>query len=166
MGKPNISSILAKSKEIYDDIFTQLLNSEEVGVDVRLHYAPTWTPSTATVFDGWGGASINGTPDVTVNDGIKQAEVTENIKMRVYSTDAQGFGRSQFKSLGGGVYVEGRILTIGFMTDYNKIVNCVSADFYLEAESTMGRKPYKLATEVRPHGFGHDKFLFCFWDKV
>lgn len=166
MGKPNISKILAKSKDIYDDIMIQLLESEEVGMLVRLHFAPTWTPSTSTHYEDWGGASINGTPDVSAEVGEKQTDVTTEVRMRVYSTDAQGFGRSLYKFLGGAKYTNGELLTIGYMKDYGKVADSVKADFYLETESITGLKTYKVIGDIRPHGFAKDKFFFCFWEKV
>ena len=166
MGTPNISKILGKAKSLYDNIMTQVLESDEIGMLVRLHYGPTWVDSATPQFSDWGGASIDGTPELGATPGQKQTEVTEEVKMRVYSTDAQGFGRSIFRALAGTKYVEGQLLTIGYMADYTKVADCIKADFYLETESVTGRKTYKLATDVRPHGFGKDKFFFCFWEKV
>lgn len=168
MAKVNITKILSKTKEIYDDICLQLIASDEIGQLVRLHYPPTWISSTVNQFDDWGGsASINGKPSLEQNgEAQKQSEVTEEIRMRVYSTDAQGFGRSIFRALAGTKYVEGQLLTIGLMSDYGKVSGCIKADFYIETESVTGLKTYKLATDVRPHGFGKDKFFFCFWEKV
>ena len=82
------------------------------------------------------------------------------------SSDAKGFGRSIFRQLGGVKYVDNQLLTIGFMTDYGKVSNCVKADFYLETEGITGRKTYKLSSDVHPHGFGKDTFFFCFWEKA
>lgn len=163
----DISSILAKSKEIYDDIGAQLIASDEIGQLVRIHYAPVWEPSATPQFPEWGNASINGTPNLSPNgNSQKQTEVTEEIRMRVYSSDATGFGRSIFRRLAGTKYVEGQLLTIGLMTDYKKVANSVKADFYLGTEATTGIRSYKLATEIHPHGFGKDKFFFCFWEKA
>jgi hypothetical protein len=163
----NISSILAQSKAIYDDICGQLIASDEIGQLVRVHYAPIWEPSSTPQFPEWGNASINGTPNLSPNgNSQKQTEVTEEIRMRVYSSDATGFGRSIFRRLAGTKYVEGQLLTIGLMTDYKKVANSVKADFYLGTEATTGIRSYKLATEIHPHGFGKDKFFFCFWEKA
>jgi hypothetical protein len=167
MAQINISKVLHIVKEKYDDICTQLIASDEIGQVVRLHFPPTWENSANPQFNDWGGASINGTPYIDGNaNNQKQVEVTAEIRMRVYSTDAQGFGRSAFKQLGAGKYVEGQLLTIGLMSDYTKVVDCIKADFYTETESTTGRKSYKLYSDVRPHGFGKDKFFFCFWEKI
>ena len=163
----DISSILAQSKAIYDDICGQLIASDEIGQLVRVHYAPVWEPSATPQFPEWGNASINGTPNLSPNgNSQKQTEVTEEIRMRVYSSDATGFGRSIFRRLAGTKYVEGQLLTIGLMTDYKKVANSVKADFYLGTEATTGIRSYKLATEIHPHGFGKDKFFFCFWEKA
>lgn len=163
----NISSILAQAKTIYDDIGTQLIASDEIGQLVRIHYAPVWEASATPQFSEWGNASINATPNLSPEgNSQKQVEVTEEIRMRVYSTDAQGFGRSIFRKLAGTKYVEDQLLTIGLMTDYSKVVNCVKADFYISTEDITGLKTYKLATDVRPHGFGKDTFFFCFWEKA
>ena len=163
----DISSILAQSKVIYDDICGQLIASDEIGQLVRIHYAPVWEPSSTPQFPEWGNASINGTPNLSPNgNSQKQIEVTEEIRMRVYSSEATGFGRSIFRRLAGTKYVDGQLLTIGLMTDYKKVANSVKADFYLGTEATTGIRSYKLATEIHPHGFGKDKFFFCFWEKV
>lgn len=163
----NISSILAKSKEIYDGVCLQLIASDEIGQLVRIHYTPTWTPSSTPQFPSWGNANFNGTPNFSAGQtSQKQAEVTEEIRMRVYSTDSKGFGQSIFRQLGGAQYTQGQILTIGLMQDYGKVVDCVKADFYIATESVTGVKPYKLITDVRPHGFGKDTFFFCFWEKI
>ena len=163
----NISAILAQAKVIYTDIVTQLIASDETGQLVRLHYTPLWETSANPQFSQWGNASINATPSLTTGEGSKkQVEVTEEIRMRVYSSDAQGFGRSIFRRLAGTKYVEGQLLTIGLMTDYTKVASSLKADFYLTTEAITGRKPYKLATDVHPHGFGKDTFFFCFWEKA
>ena len=163
----DISSILAQSKVIYDDICGQLIASDEIGQLVRIHYAPVWEPSSTPQFPEWGNASINATPNLSpAGNSQKQVEVTEEIRMRVYSSEATGFGRSIFRKLAGTKYVEGQLLTIGLMTDYKKVANSVKADFYLGTEATTGIRSYKLATEIHPHGFGKDKFFFCFWEKA
>lgn len=163
----DISSILAKSKEIYDDIGAQLIASDEIGQLVRIHYAPVWEASATPQFPEWGNASINATPNLSpAGNSQKQVEVTEEIRMRVYSSEATGFGRSIFRKLAGTKYVEGQLLTIGLMTDYKKVANSVRADFYLGTEATTGIRSYKLATEIHPHGFGKDTFFFCFWEKA
>lgn len=167
MATPNISAILAKTKEIYNDICSQLIASDEIGQLVRLHFAPTWETSSTPQFSEWGNASINATPSLGGEEiNNKQVEVTDQVRMRVYSSEAQGFGRSIFRKLAGTKYVEGQILTIGLMSDYTKVADCLKADFYLETENITGRKSYKLATEILPHGFGKDTFFFCFWEKV
>lgn len=163
----NISSVLTQSKLIYNDICTQLIASDETGQLVRVHYAPVWELSATPQFPEWGNASINGTPNLSPNgNSQKQVEVTEEIRMRVYSSESQGFGRSIFRQLAGTKYVEGQLLTIGLFTDYVKVANSVRADFYLTTEATTGRKSYKLATDLHPHGFGKDTFFFCFWEKA
>jgi len=163
----NISSILAQSKVIYDDICSQLIASDEIGQPVRIHYTPLWEDSANPQFSQWGNASINATPSLTTGEvNKKQVEVTEEIRMRVYSSDAQGFGRSIFRRLAGTKYVEGQLLTIGLMTDYTKVASCLKADFYLSTEAITGRKTYKLATDIHPHGFSKDTFFFCFWEKA
>ena len=163
----DISSILAQSKVIYDDICGQLIASDEIGQLVRIHYAPVWEPSSTPQFPEWGNASINATPNLSpAGNSQKQVEVTEEIRMRVYSSEATGFGRSIFRKLAGTKYVEGQLLTIGLMTDYKKVANSVKADFYLGTEATTGIRSYKLATEIHPHGFGKDKFFFCFWKNI
>ena len=167
MAPINISNILAKTKVIYDDICSKLITSTEIGQLVRIHFAPQWEVSSYPQFDGWGNASINATPHTDGEQtGRKQVEVTAAIRMRVYSSESQGFGRSIFRKLAGSKYVEGQLLTVGFMSDYSKVADCVKADFYIETEGVTGRKTYKLATEILPYGFGKDKFFFCFWEKV
>lgn len=166
MATPNITSLLAKAKSTYDDICAQLIASDETGSLVRLHFAPLWETSSTPQFSEWGNASINATPSLGGGEvSKKQVEVTAEVRMRVYSSDAQGFGRSIFRKLAGTKYVEGQLLTIGLMSDYTKVSDCLKADFYIETEDITGRKTYKLATEVLPHGFGKDTFFFCFWEK-
>jgi len=163
----NISAVLAKAKVLYDDICNQLIASNEVGQLVRLHLKPIWVDSTSTEFNSWGNASIDGRPDIgSIQGGKKQQEVTTEIRMRVYSTDYSGFSQSSFKKLAGAQYVKGQILTIGLMSDYGKVKDCVRADFYISTEGVSGRQPYSLVTDLRPHGFGKDSFFFCFWEKV
>lgn len=167
MSSINITNLLAKAKVTYDSICAQLIASTEIGQLVRLHFAPVWEASSTPQFSEWGNASINATPSLGGGQvDKKQVEVTTEVRMRVYSSEAQGFGRSIFRKLAGTKYVEGQILTIGLMSDYTKVVDCLKADFYLETESITGRKSYKLATEILPHGFGKDTFFFCFWEKV
>lgn len=167
MSIPNISNILIKTKVIYDNICEQLIASTEVGQLVRIHFTPRLETSTNPQFTAWGNSSINATPLLGGGQfDKKEVEVTAEIRMRVYSSEAQGFGRSIFRKLAGTKYVEGQLLTIGLMTDYIKVVDCIKADFYIETEDITGRKTYKLATELTPHGFGKDKFFFCFWEKA
>lgn len=166
MVKPNIAKILKKTKEEYDNICDQLIGSDEVGQLVRVHYRPTWTTSSTPQFNEWGNASLNATPIMSDGQtGQKQDEVTAEIRMRVYSTDPQGFGRANLRSFGGIQMVEGEILTIGLMTDYQKVANCSFADFYIATEDITGPKSYVLSSEIRPHGFGKDRYFFCFWNK-
>ena len=166
MATPDISKILQKSTAVYDSICAQLIASTEIGQLVRLHFAPLWETSSTPQFSQWGNASINATPSLGGGEvSKKQVEVTAEVRMRVYSSDAQGFGRSIFRKLAGTKYVEGQLLTIGLMQDYVKVSDCLKADFYIETEDITGRKTYKLATEVLPHGFGKDTFFFCFWEK-
>lgn len=167
MASVNISGILNTATEIYNDICNQLIDSNTTAQLVRIRYAPIWEASATSQFPEWGNASINGTPNLSPNgNSQKQIEVTEEIRMRVYSSEATGFGRSIFRKLAGTKYVEGQLLTIGLMTDYKKVANSVRADFYLGTEATTGIRSYKLATEIHPHGFGKDKFFFCFWEKA
>lgn len=163
----NISGILAKAKNVYDDIATQLIASEEIGQLVRLHYAPSWMPTTSTQYSDWGANStFNGMPNLTAGQtGQKQVEATDEVRMRVYTGEA-GFSWAKFRNIAGLQYTEGQILTIGLMSDYAKVVDCVKADFFIATEDITGVKPYKLATEVRPHGFGKDTFFFCFWERL
>jgi len=166
MVKPNISKILKKTKDEYDNICDQLIASDEVGQLVRVHYRPTFIPSTTPQFTGWGNASLNATPMLTDGQtGLKQNELTAEIRMRVYSTDPQGFGVSSFRKIGGARMVEGEILTIGLMADYQKVANCAFADFYITTEGITGIKSYTLSSEIRPHGFGKDRYFFCYWNK-
>ena len=167
MSLINISGILNTATEIYNDICGQLIDSNTTAQLVRIHYAPVWEPSATPQFPEWGNASINGTPNLSpAGNSQKEVEVTEEIRMRVYSSEATGFGRSIFRKLAGTKYVEGQLLTIGLMTDYKKVANSVRADFYLGTEATTGIRSYKLATEIHPHGFGKDTFFFCFWEKA
>jgi hypothetical protein len=162
----NISKILKTAKTIYDDICVQLIASDEIGQLVRLHYTPTFIPTTSTQYSDWGNSSFNGALNLTTGQsGQKQTEVTDEIRMRVYTGEA-GFSWARFRNIAGLQYTEGQILTIGLMSDYAKVVDCVKADFFITTENTTGVRPYKLATEVRPHGFGKDTFFFCFWDRV
>lgn len=166
MAPVNISGILNTARVLYNDIGAQLIASDEIGQLVRIHYTPLWETSANPQFSQWGNASINATPSLTTGEiNKKQVEVTEEIRMRVYSTDAQGFGQSIFRKLAGTKYSEDQLLTIGLMSDYSKVANCLKADFYIATESITGRKSYKLVTEPRPHGFGKDTFFFCFWEK-
>ena len=163
----NISKILQTAKSVYDDIATQLIASEEIGQLVRLHYAPSWTPTTSTQYSDWGvNSTFNGMPNLTTGQtGQKQVEATDEVRMRVYTGEA-GFSWAKFRNIAGLQYTEGQILTIGLMSDYAKVVDCVKADFFIATEDITGVKPYKLATEVRPHGFGKDTFFFCFWERL
>lgn len=162
----NISKILNKATEVYNDICEQLISSQATGQLVRLHFQPTWAPTASTQYSDWGNSSFNGTPNLTTGqNGQKQVEATDEVRMRVYTGEA-GFSWAKFRNIAGLQYTEGQILTIGLMSDYAKVVDCVKADFFIATEDITGVKPYKLATEVRPHGFGKDTFFFCFWERL
>lgn len=176
MSSFNISRILQKSKEIYDNIHTQLLVSTEVGTNVKLFYPGIWEDcpncesNTYGVVYKTGGLfpfSLGQCPVCMSDTCRKEVEATEIIRLRIYSIDSTSFSRSTFKKLGISIdQPQGELLTIGSVDDLVKIKSCNYAVFYSDEEAVAGSLRYKPSTEPQPHGFGKDMFFFCFWNRV
>lgn len=171
----DISRQLKKAKEVFDDINTQWIDSDQIGVDVTLYFPPTYEECDVCQNSDWGntakfggpmGAHLGSCPACggTCN---KEIEVTRDIKMRVYSTDAQGFSLKKFKKLGVSINVEdGDLFSIGHIADAKYIASANYAVFYSSTTSETGPLRYNLSSEIRPHGFGKDKFFFCTWKRA
>lgn len=175
MSSPNISKVLAKAKEQYDNIMDQWLSSTEVGHQVTVFYAPTYETCDTCQFAGWGNSTINGGPKSPISGSCpacggtcqKEIQVTDTLRARLYSSDPSGFSPSLLKKLGISMtYPDYQMLMIASTVDIDKVKNSVKAQFYSDLESTVGEKFYELASDIRPHGFGKDKFFFCFWKKI
>lgn len=177
MSSARISRILDKAKEVYDDTHQQWLDSDAIGVNVKLFYPSTWEDCINCEFDQFGGIcyktggpigfTLSGCPVCGTSTALKEVEVTEIIKLRVYSIDSTSFSRASFKKLGISIdQPQGELLTIGSVDDLTKIRSCNYAVFYSDQEGVAGSLRYKLSTDPQPHGFGKDKFFFCFWTRV
>ena len=176
MAPINISSILARSKVLYDDIIGQLIRSDEVGVSVKLYYPPTYVECSNCQLTQYGityragGPApffLGNCPACGTNTCKKEVEVYDTIKLRVYSNYTTSFSRNIFKKVAESIdSPAGELLTIGFMTDLRKVKSCNYGVFYEEQEASFGSLRYNLAGEPRPHGFSKDTFFFCFWKRV
>jgi len=167
---------MAKAKEIYDDIHTQWLESDEIGINVTLYYPPTYescinceTNDYGVIYK-FGGPmpfTLGNCPMCGTDDCLKETEVTEVIKLRIYSVDPTSFSRSTFKKIGVSIdQPQGELLTIGSVDDLVKVKSCNYAVFYSDQEAAAGSLRYKPSTEPQPHGFGKDMFFFCYWNRV
>lgn len=172
----NLSGILSQAKSIYDTVNTQMINSSEIGVNIKLYYPPTYVPCGNCQMTNYGITYKTGGPAPFTLGGCpvcgsstcqKEVESTNTIKMRVYSTAASSFSKKDFKKLGVSIdQPQGEFLTIGFMSDVVKVRSCNYALFYADEESTIGSIRCNLASDPQPHGFGKDIFFFCFWNRV
>lgn len=175
MGGPNISKILAKAKSLYDDIHTQIIDSDEVGVDVTLYYPVTYTECINCQHSDWGNTYKHGGP-APFNLGScpmcggscqQQFEESDVVRLRVYQSDASGFSKTQLRKIGISIDLPtGDLITIGKISDLSKIKSAAYAVFYSDQESVVGSQRYKISTEISPHGFGKDKFFFCRWSRI
>ncbi len=180
MTVPDISKILNKAKEVYDATHEQWLNSDVVGINITLYYPPryeecpncefsTYGDGTSTVYKAGGPApyTLGSCPLCGSASCKKEVEVTEIVKLRIYSIDSTSFTRSTMKKLGISIdQPQGELLTIGRISDLPKIKGCNYAVFYSDQEAKVGSLRYKLSTEPTPHGFGKDKYFYCFWSRV
>ena len=171
----NISKILAKTKKEYDDIMTQWIESSEIGHDVIIYYPPTYVNCDICQYSGWGNSTINSGPLPSVSSdcvqcgGTCQKEVytTDSMRARLYSSDPSGFSPSLLKKLGVSYsHPDYQILMIAKVSDLKKVENSEKAQFYSNLEDIYGKKFFQLASDIRPHGFGKDKFFFCFWKNI
>ena len=175
MGGPNIKNILKKSKQIFDDVNTQWIDSDEIGVKVTLVY-----PSTIEVCDNCQMTSYGivyktgGPAPFTLGDCpacggaqcSKENEVIEDIRCRVYFGPAN-FAKFNFKKLGINIdQPTGDYLIISKISDIQKIKNANYALVYSDQKNTVGQIRIELSSEPIPYGFGKDKFFFSFWTRV
>lgn len=175
MGGPNIDRILKKAKEVYDEMHVDWLDSTQIGVAVTLYYPPTYVDCPNCENSDWGNTYRHGGPS-PFNLGScpmcggscqKQNEETEEIRLRVYSVNETNFSSNKFKKMGISVDMPtGELLTIGDLADIGLVSAANYAVFYSDIEGSIGSQRYKLAGEIRPHGFGKDSFFFCFWTRV
>lgn len=171
-----VSRALDRAKEIYDATHEEWLNSDVIGINVKLFYPPTYeecdnceTNTYGSIYKVGGPMpfTLGNCPACGSDSCHKEVEVTEIIKLRVYSVDSTSFSRSTFKKLGVSIdQPQGELLTIGFLDDVPKIKSSNYALFYVDQESSIGSIRYKISTDPQPHGFGKDKFFFCFWNRV
>jgi hypothetical protein len=171
-----VSRVLERAKKIYDEVHTDWLASDVIGINVKLFYPPTYedcdnceTNTYGTVFKVGGPAPflLGECPQCGSNDCKKEVEQTEIIRLRIYSVDSTSFSRATFKKLGISIdQPQGELLTIGSVDDLIKIKSCNYAVFYSDQEEVTGSLRYKISTDPQPHGFGKDKFFFCFWVRV
>lgn len=174
MGR--VSRVLARAKEIYDATHTEWLESTAIGINVKLYYPPTYeacnnceTNTYGTIYKAGGPISFQlGQCPMCMSDTCqKEVEQTEVVRLRIYSVDSTSFSRATFKKLGISIdQPQGELLTIGSVDDLTKIKSCNYAVFYSDQEGTTGSLRYKISTDPQPHGFGKDKFFFCFWTRV
>lgn len=176
MGSPNISGILQRAKEIYDDIHDQWLNSNIIGVNVNIYYPPTYVDCSNCVMGPYGTMyraggpapfMVGSCPVCGTNTCKKEVEHYDTIKLRIYSINPTSFSRSAFKKLGISIdQPTGDLLTIGFLSDVPKLRSCNYAVFYENQQSKTGSLRYKLISEPIPHGFGKDRYFYCFWERI
>ena len=171
-----VSRILDRAKEIYDETHAEWLASDAIGINVKLFYPPTYeecdnceTNTYGTVYKAGGSFpfTLGGCPACMSDNCMKEVEQTEVVRLRIYSIDSTSFSRATFKKLGISIdQPQGELLTIGRITDLPKIKGCNYAVFYSDQEDKVGSLRYKLSTEPTPHGFGKDKYFYCFWNRV
>jgi len=169
----NITGILNRAKEVYDNTHAQWLSSDVIGTNVKLYYPPTYESCPNCEMGPYGVIAKFGGPITFVygpcpvcgsSDCLKEVEVSDIIRLRVYSLDSTSFTRSTMKKLGISIdQPQGELLTIGSVDDLQKVRSCNYATFYSDEESVVGSLRYKISTEPQPHGFGKDKWFFCFW---
>lgn len=175
MGGPNINRILKKAKEVYDDMHFKWLASSQIGTAVTLYYPPTYTDCPNCEHSEWGNTYRHGGPapfslgscPMCGGSCQKQHEETEEIRLRVYDTSSSSFSKSALKKMGISIDVPtGELLTIGDIADISLVTAANYAVFYSDIEDIIGSFRYKVAGEIRPHGFGKDTFFYCFWTRV
>jgi hypothetical protein len=176
MGGPNISRILAKAKQVYDDLHDQWLASDEIGVNVTLYYPPTYedcvnceSNSYGIVYKAGGPAPFNlgDCPMCGSQDCKKENEVSEDVKLRIYSMDPSSFSKQSFKKLGISIdQPQGEYLTIGSADIITKIRSCNYAVFYSDQRNVIGDIRVKLSMEPQMHGFTKDRYFYCFWNRI
>jgi hypothetical protein len=171
----NISRLLAKAKVVYDDIHTQIIDSDEIGINITLYYPATWAECINCEHSDWGNTYKTGGPAPFNLGGCPmcggacnyQVEESEEIKLRVYQSDATGFTKKNLKKIGISVDVpDGELLTIGKVVDIPKIQAAAYAVFYSDNIADIGQFRYKVSSEITPHGFGKGKFFFCKWSRI
>lgn len=159
---PNISSILARAKQIYNDTVDQFLDNDEIGSDVTLYYPPTFTECINCEYNQYSDKNIhrNGGPipftlgDCPMCAGSCQKEVeqTEVVRMRVYSA----YNKNLFKNLGINIQSpSGDFLTLFYLSDVSKVN---SANYAI-----LNTKRCSLASDPIPYGFGRDRYVYAFW---
>jgi hypothetical protein len=175
MGGPNIKNILKKSKEIFDNINNEWIESDEIGVKITLVYPSTiqqcnncQLTSYGIVYKSGGPApfSLGDCPSCGGAQCSKENEVVEDIRCRLYSGSGN-FSKFNFKKLGININgPTGDYLIIGKISDIQKIKNANYAILYTDEKNVVGHIRVELSSEPTPYGFGRDKFFFSFWSRV
>jgi hypothetical protein len=175
MGGPNISRILKKTKEIFDDINSKWIDSEEIGVSVDVFYPSKLEDCNNCELSDYGIVYKTGgiapfllgdCPVCGSSSHKKEVEVSETLKVRLYSGSG-GFSKFNFKKLGISVdSPTGDFLLIGKISDLTKIKNANSILLYSNQKDSVGHIRASLSSEPHTYGFGKDRFFFCFLSRV
>lgn len=175
MGGPNISRVLKKSKEIFDSINSQWIDSDEVGVSIDIFYPAKIENCNNCELSDYGVVHKSGgiapfflgdCPVCGSQSHKKEVEVSKTIKVRLYTGNGN-FSKFNFKKLGISVDAPtGDFLLIGKLTDLDSIKNANYIVLYSDQKDTAGHIRVKLDSEPHPYGFGKDKFFFCFLSRI
>lgn len=174
MGGPNILHILNKANEIYSLVCDQLLISPVTSSEVTLYYPGVFEDCPNCEMTEWGvsyrvGGStpflMGSCPQCGSDNCLRESEVTETIRLRVYSGEG-GFNKSVFKKLGVSIdHPQGELFTIGSVDDLQKIKSCNYAVMFSDEEA-RGSQRYSLSSEPHLHGFSKNRYFYCFWERV
>jgi ribosomal protein S2 len=90
------------------------------------------------------------------NESYEETETSENIKLRVY------WDRKAFKKIADLEIPDGGIMTIGYLSDINKIKNCDTLIPNIE-NLAYTNKRFTKVDEPIPWGLRKDRYFVCGW---
>jgi hypothetical protein len=156
-----------KVTKLYNEVCDQFLETDVIGTNAKLYFPPTFETCVNCANSQYGNSYKSGGP-MPFNHGScpmcggtcqKEIEYTDDIRVRAYSRDAESFSKRRFQRMGISIDVpKAELFTIFYLADAYKVKLCNYAKI-LDAR-------YSPITLPQPHGFGKDRYAFCFWELV
>lgn len=150
----------------YYEAADEFINSKFIGVDCTVVYPPKKIKdeSLSTNYQGvvtnktiHGGPAPFSQNNLSGGNNIKEIEVTEPIRLRVYHD------QKSWKKIVDIQIPDADVMVIGFMDDMSKVLR--SQYIILTNNKNLDHR-YSLAKDPFPHGFGKNRYFIAFLKKI